>query len=74
MTDEQMRALGMTERQIQQHRCEHDYGDRCEVSPFGRCCIRTCIKCGQMVGLAGHCWELKEKREAAARLKSPEEP
>lgn len=57
----------ITERELDQYTCEHDYGDRCETVPFGRGhCMRTCQKCGQKMGLAGHCWELKEKREAAA--------
>lgn len=61
-----MRELGMSEQEIRRAQCEHDFGDRCEVSPFGKHCIRTCVKCGQKIGLGGHCWELKEQREAKA--------
>jgi hypothetical protein len=52
------------ELEVKRANCEHDYGDRCEQTRMG--CVRTCLKCGQMLGLGGHCWELKAKREAAA--------
>lgn len=56
----------MSEQEIQRAMCEHDYGDMCETHPFGGC-VRTCIKCGQMVGSNTHCWERREQREQAAQ-------
>ncbi len=44
------------ETEVRRANCNHDFGDMCETSPFGGC-VRTCVKCGQMVGLGRHCWE-----------------
>lgn len=53
------------EQEVKRAYCEHEYGDRCESGFAG--CFRTCQKCGQMMVLGGHCWELKKKREALTR-------
>ncbi len=41
------------EKEVRRASCEHDYGDRCMSSFLG--CYRTCLKCGQMMGLGRHC-------------------
>lgn len=48
------------EREVQLANCKHDFGDMCQVAPFGGGCVRTCVKCGQMQGLGRHCWEKKK--------------
>ena len=60
------------EREVKCANCEHDYGGMCESSFLG--CVRTCQKCGQKMGLGGHCWELKERRERKAAHEVGEEP
>lgn len=47
------------ELEVKRATCEHDFGDRCMSSGLGIGCYRTCLKCGQMVGLGRHCWEKK---------------
>lgn len=41
------------EREVKRATCEHDYGTMCESSFLG--CFRTCVKCGQKMGLGRHC-------------------
>lgn len=41
------------ELEVRRAACEHDYGTMCESSFLG--CFRTCVKCGQKMGLGRHC-------------------
>jgi hypothetical protein len=54
------------EQEVKRATCEHDYGKMCESTFMG--CVRTCLKCGQMLGLNRNCWEhrtTKAKDDAA---------
>lgn len=53
LSEERMRALGMSDVEIRQALCEHDFGTTCYGSFMG--CYRRCEKCGSMIGLGRHC-------------------
>ena len=65
--DTLMRRYGYSrkaaELEVKRAACEHDYGDMCMSSFMG--CVRTCVKCGQKMGLGRHCSE--EPRSTSAR-------
>ncbi len=53
------------EKEVRRASCEHDYGNMCETSFMG--CVRTCVKCGQKMGLGRHCWEKKASAKTGER-------
>lgn len=52
------------EQEVKRAACKHDYGTMCESSFMG--CFRTCVRCGQKMGLGRHCGGA---RSAAAKEK-----